>query len=432
MTGHPTQFQALGQDSMQGRAAPLPESNLHSSADFLNDQLKDLRIDINQHQHQLERRGNESEVMVGRATSFGETYWGDASAETFQWEDKSLEPEPPRKADPDPDTELEEESVPPLEWCPAPMLEPEAPPASNLEACSEDPEQAQYQVEPVQPCMEELPKDSIHPQSGREDVCHPSPMEEEPVAPAHHSIHVQTSKHLFWADKLVQASEQSVQSEISRQLDEKSTEETVSHPHQESVPEDALCSEEPLQNPSTQPELWDTGSGQPPSTPSSSSLAPAISLQDVVNLATSLALASSSKVDLPNLEYMMKADQGNAAEPSPAPPPSVESFTSGAKEEPEQEKPSELLQQPPEKLLEAREPEKVCKQKNKQQFPLHFDLSKLGPQKAIIEGKVKFIQAPVMSTPPTEGRDSEPGTKKGSPLLLKIHFKLSSPSSPVK
>ncbi|XP_036923009.1 spermatogenesis-associated protein 32 [Sturnira hondurensis] len=355
------------------------------------------------------------------------------SAETFQREDKLLELEPPNKAERDPDTKLEEESVPPLEWCPSPMLEPEAKLGSNLEARSEDPEEEWYRVEPVHPHTEELLEDNTHLQSGRWDVSYPSPAEEEPATPAHHSIQVQTSKHLFWADKLIQASEQSVQCETSRQLGEKSTEKTVSHPNQESVPKDALSSEEPLQDPSTQPELWDTGSGQLPSTTSSSSLPPIISLQDVVNLATSLAIASSSKVDLPNLEHMMKADQENAVEPSLAPPPSVESFTSRAKEEPEQEKPSELLQQPPEKLLEAGEPEKVCEQKHKNDLPLLFDLSKLGAQKAIIEGKVKFLQTPVMPSPPTGDRkDSGPGTKKGSPLLLKIHFKLSSPSSPVK
>lgn len=41
MTGNPTQFQAPEQDSISGRAVKFPESNLLSSADFLNDQLKD-------------------------------------------------------------------------------------------------------------------------------------------------------------------------------------------------------------------------------------------------------------------------------------------------------------------------------------------------------------------------------------------------------
>ncbi|KAM5309207.1 spermatogenesis-associated protein 32 [Glossophaga mutica] len=385
--------------------------------------IADTQTDINQRQLQLEQREDVREP-----------------------EDKLLELQPPPKMDLDPDTEPEEEAVPPLEWCLAPMLKPEARLGSNLETCNEDLEEETYRVEPIRPYTEEEPLEGGTPQwGGRWDISYPSPSLSpspspspspvgEPATPAHHSIHVQTSKHLFWADKLIQASEQSVQWDTSSQLGEKSADKTISSPNQESAPKDALCSNKPLQDPSTQhPELPDTGSRQPSSTHSSSSLLPVISLQDVVNLATSLAIASSSKVDLPNVEYVVKAAQQNAVEPSPAPPPVAKSATPCAKEEPEQEKLSELLQKPPETLLEAREPEKVCKQKEKTDFPLHFDLSKLGPQKAIIEGKVKFLQPPVMSSPPTGDRkDSGPGTKKGSPLLLKIHFKLSSPSSPEK
>ena len=323
------------------------------------------------------------------------------SAETFQLENKLLELEPPHKVDLDADTELEEEAVPPLEWCLAPMLKPEAKLVSNLEACNEDLEEERYRVESIHPYTEELLQEDTNQWSGRWNVGYPSPVVEEQATPAHHSIHVQTSKHLFWADKLIQASEQSLQWETSRQLGEKSTDKTISHLNQESVPKDTLCSEKPLQNPSPQPKLPDTGSGQPPSSDSSSSLPPAISLQDLVNLATSLAIASSSKVDLPDLGHVMKANQEKAVEPSVAPPPIVESAAPPAKEEPEQEKLSELLQKPPEKLLEAGDPEKVCKQKNKNEFPFHLDLSKPGPQKAIIEGKVKFLQPPVMSSPPT-------------------------------
>lgn len=39
---HAVPGSGTGQHAEQGRAAPLPESNLHSSADFLNDQLKEL------------------------------------------------------------------------------------------------------------------------------------------------------------------------------------------------------------------------------------------------------------------------------------------------------------------------------------------------------------------------------------------------------
>ncbi|KAF6097320.1 spermatogenesis associated 32 [Phyllostomus discolor] len=375
----------------------------------------DTQIDINQRQFQLGQREDEPE------------------------EDKLLELEPPHKMDLDtePEVEVEEEeeeeeeeeaeAVPPLEWCLAPTLKPEAKLSSNLEAGHEDLEEERYRVEPIHPYMEEPPEDDT------QQVGYPTPVEEAPATPSHNSIHVQTSKHLFWADKITQASEQNLQRETSGQLSEKSSEKTISPLNQESVPKDAPSSEKPLQSPSTPPEPPDAGSGQPSSTHSSSSLPAVISLQDVVNLATSLAIASSSKVDLSGLEYVMKAPQQKSMEPSPAPPPSVESATPRAKEEPEQEKPPELLRKPPEKLLEAGDPKKVCKQKDENKLPLHLDLSKLGSRKAIIEGKVTFLQTPVTSPPQTRDRkDPGPGTKKGSPLLLKIHFKLSSPASPEK
>lgn len=300
------------------------------------------------------------------------------------------------------DTELEEEeAVPPLEWCLAPMLMPEAKLGSHSEAGNEDLGGERYRVEPIHPYVEELQEDDIQ----QWNLGYPTPVEEEPATPSHHSIHVQTSKHLFWADKVIQASEQNLQRETSRQLREKSTEKKpISHLNRESVPKDTLRSQKPPQNPSTQPELPDTGCEQPSSTHSSSSLPPVISLQDVVNLATSLAIASSSKVDLSTLGYAMKAPQQKAVEPSPEPPPTVESATPQAKKEPGQEKLPELLRKPPERLLEAGEPEKGCKQKDKNKFPLHLDLSKLGPQKAVIEGEVKFLQPPVRSSPPTGAR----------------------------
>ncbi|XP_054449078.1 spermatogenesis-associated protein 32 [Pteronotus mesoamericanus] len=407
----------------------------------------DTQIDIGRHQLQLTQKEDETEL-----------------------EDESVELESPHDVNLELETAAEDKAVPPLEWCLAPTLKSEATLVSNPEACSAgaDPEEQTYRIEPVHPYTDEpVPRDACQ-WSIRSNSSYPSHMEEEQASATHHSIRVQTSKHLFWADKHIQASEQGLQWEASRQPGQESTAQPASCPNQKSVPKDTLGSEKPLRNPSPQPELSDTGSGQPPDThPPSSELATAISLEDLVNFATSLAIASSSKAGLPSLGQMMKAPHAKAAEPAPA--PMMENATRPAKEEPEQERLSKLLEKPPEKLLEAGEPKKACKQKDQKFLPPYLDCSRLAPYRAIIEGKVKFLQTPAMSSPPAEDRkenrssypspssalalgtslspdppigaqvtlsllhcSSVPGTKKGSPLLLKIHFKLSPPSPPEK
>ncbi|XP_077603889.1 spermatogenesis-associated protein 32 [Crocuta crocuta] len=223
---------------------------------------------------------------------------------------------------------------------------------------------------------------------------------EEDQAPAHHrSIRVQTSKHLFWADKLIQASEHSLQQAVGMQLDKKSTGKATSHQNPESDPKDTTASKQQLQSPGTRPASPATDPQQPSEPHSTSpSPPPAIGLAELINFASSLAVASSSKIDLPNLERMIKA-----------PPQKAEALP--AMEQPEKEEfATELLEKP----LEAGEPQKAWKQEDKSIPHSYLDFSKPGVKKATIEGEVKLLQAPVISpvmTPLPQGAVKEPPQK---------------------
>ncbi|XP_016057484.1 PREDICTED: spermatogenesis-associated protein 32 [Miniopterus natalensis] len=333
--------------------------------------------------------------------------------------------------DGDLDTELNQETiaVPPLECCS--ILKSDTKLDSNLKACNEDLEEQKCKEQSIQPPTKG--QQDTHQPSSRLNSIHPSFTNEEQVSPTHRSILVQTSKHLFWADKRVQASEHSLlQWNTSRQPGKHGTGKTTNHLRLESVPKDTPCSEKQLQCPSTQPELSDTGSPQPPSTHSPSNLPPAIGLEDLINLASSLAIASSSNRDLPNLGNIIKPPPQKAEEPSTV--PVVESASPPpAKEEAEQEKLCELLGKPPEKPLEAGEPQKACKQEDKNFLHPYFDFSKPGLQKTALEGKVKFFSTSARPSPPKGDKiNSVPGTKKQNPLLLKIHFKLLPQPAPRK
>ncbi|XP_066222400.1 spermatogenesis-associated protein 32 isoform X2 [Saccopteryx leptura] len=340
-------------------------------------------------------------------------------------------PEPMLKPE-DLDTELgleleaDAKDVPPWE-CPEPMLKPEAKLEANLKACNEDLEEQRCKIESIYPSTEELMKQDTCQRSVRSNSSSSIFMKEEQGSAFQQSIHVQTSKHLFWADKHTQASEQSLQWTSSMQPGEKTTDKTTNGLNRESASMDTLCSEKQHQNPSPQPEFSDSGPEQPPSTHSSSSSLPAVlGLEDLVKFASSLALASSSNMDLPKLEHIMKAPPSKTVEPSTM--PVVGSVLPPAKEDSEQENLSELLEKPPKKLPEAREPQKACKQEDKNLLDPYLDFNKPEFQRATIEGTVKFLQPLGMSSAPKgDGKESVPGKEKGSPILMKIHLKLLPP-----
>uniref|UniRef100_G1P529 Spermatogenesis associated 32 n=1 Tax=Myotis lucifugus TaxID=59463 RepID=G1P529_MYOLU len=309
------------------------------------------------------------------------------------------------------------EYCPPLEFCPASMLKPEAKKDSSLKVGNED-------LESFRPLEGALTQQDTQQWNVRSSsITSPSITDEEQVDSTHRSIFVQTSKHLFWADKDVQASEYSLDLETGMQRGES----TVPEPNQKAVPEPVPVKQ--FQDESTQAELPEPGTRQPSDTDVPSPyLTPAINLQDLVNFASSLAIASSSNRDLPNLEQMMKSPPQKAVEPSTV--PTVESTTPPAKEEPEQEKLPEVQERASEKSLEAGEPLEPAKQEDKTLHP-YFDFSKPEPQRTAFKGKVKFIRAPARSSSLNGDRkDSVPGTKKETPLMLKIHFKLLPTSSP--
>ncbi|KAM5213142.1 LOW QUALITY PROTEIN: spermatogenesis-associated protein 32 [Hipposideros larvatus] len=296
--------------------------------------------------------------------------------------------------------EIEAEAVPQLEPCLAPVLMPEVDLDADLEACNEVLEQHRYRIESLHPDTEEeqgLAQCNASLRSARSNSSYPSSLEEEQVSTTHRSIHLQTSKHLFWADKLIQTSDQSLQQETSMQPGKESTDKTNSHLNQEPVLKITVCSKKQLQNPNTQP----AGSQQPPSAHlSSSSLPQGISLADVIRLATSVAMAASNTTILSNWEYTMKAPPQKAGETFAA--PTVESATQPAEDKPEQETPSDLLDRPPEKPLDTQELQKAWKQEDKNFRTLAF--SKAGLQGATVEGQVKLFQSPAVSLPPKGGR----------------------------
>ncbi|XP_006833781.1 PREDICTED: spermatogenesis-associated protein 32 [Chrysochloris asiatica] len=261
---------------------------------------------------------------------------------------------------------------------------------------------------------------------------HLGPMEEKQVSDNYRSIHVQTSKHLFWAEKHIQVSEHSIERAIDLEPSKTITAIlTSSCMDQKSVAKDILCSKKQLQSSSTPGALSARSSQTLLSSLSSSHLPSAIGLADLINFASSLVMASSSK-DLPNLEHLVKTSSQKAMELSTE--PTKKPADQPTREELKLEKPPEVPpKKPSEKPLEAGEPQKVCK-KEGMTFPgACLGFTKPGVKRTTIEGEVKFLQPPALAPQPQGNRkDSVPGTKKGNPLLLKIHFKLSSPSSPQK
>ncbi|XP_049558475.1 spermatogenesis-associated protein 32 [Orcinus orca] len=346
---------------------------------------------------------------------------------------ESLDKEVPR-LDPELEPERKPKPFPQPEMRPVVMLQPEAKldtepkmKVVNLEPFSEDPEPQGYKTESLHPYMEGLMQQDISQWSMRSISSYPSTTEEDPLSTDHRSICVQTSKHFFWADKFVQASEHSLQQAISMQPIKESTKETACHPDQPSAPKDTVCSEKQSQAPSAQPALPDEVSQQPPS-PQPSASTQTIGLAELIDFASSLAMASSSRMDLPNLGHVIKAplqmDMTLSTEPT------VDHTAQPTVDEPEQENlpQDDALEKPPEEPRETREPHDASKQEDKHFPHSYLDFSKLGFKKATIEGEVKFLQPPNMSPQP-QGAGKDSG---GGPLLLKIHFKLSSPTSPEK
>ncbi|XP_055114762.2 spermatogenesis-associated protein 32 isoform X2 [Symphalangus syndactylus] len=375
-------------------------------------EVAEMRDDLSQHQIQ-----EEQELRV----------------ETFQLEADMLEQKPQLKVDPDldpdpdpdPDPELEIGQVPALlesELYPALKLEAEQDTEANWneESDFEEPMQLVCKIESVHSNMGLPTLQTFRPWSLNSN--YQSFTEENHMSACHHSISAQTSKHLFWANKLIQASEHSLQRAINMQLNNGSAGQPIRSPLQEAIP-NALCSEEQLQIPDAHSAPPATSS-QAPSPLLSSDLPPPIGLAELITFASSLAMASSSRIDLPSLEHMMKAPPQEALEPSTEP-----LLTTVEEQEPE--KHAESL---PEKPREARAPLKSWSQEDKNFAQAYFDFGKPGIKRATIEGQMQLLQPPATSPLLQGGKEDSvpPGKEKENPLLVKIHFKLSAPTTPEK
>ena len=114
--------------------------------------------------------------------------------ETFQLENDLLEPG------------LPEEKLPQVE----PEQKPKPFPQEEPKAKQEDPKPQGYMEESPQPYGDGLTKPDIRQLSMRSNSSYVSSMDED-----YRSVHVQTSRHLFWVDRLIQVSEHSLQPVIS-------------------------------------------------------------------------------------------------------------------------------------------------------------------------------------------------------------------------
>ncbi|XP_006533645.1 spermatogenesis-associated protein 32 isoform X1 [Mus musculus] len=288
-------------------------------------------------------------------------------------EDTEVEAELPR-TEPPPKVDPELGPVPQLE-----EMEPELPskttPETEGDSYTESPEQQNYRMESLKP------------------------YEEEEMGGRYRSIPVQTSKHLFWSNKLIQASEHSLQKALEK--------------HHRSPQEKSISISQVY-----------TECTQPPSSPpvSRPTTPTAIGLADLINFASSLAVASSSNMALPNLENMIKGTSEKSQNTSLdfCQPVQAIKFAQA----------TQITQISSEKQDESPKSmaHKSWTRETRNVACSYLDINQAGLKTATIQGEVKFVQTPIASPQLQEAKeDSVPGTKKGNPLLLKIHFKLSSP-----
>ncbi|CAO2645633.1 Spermatogenesis-associated protein 32 [Lemmus lemmus] len=234
----------------------------------------------------------------------------------------------------------------------------------------ESPEQAGYRPESLKPYEEELssrPWNFTTNSSHRED--------EQICSTQFRSIRVQTSNHLFWANKLIQASEHSLQRALEKHR--KSPREKKSVCISQALPDCA-----PL-----------------PSSPclSCTNLPTAIGLADLINFASSLAVASSSSRELPNLENMIKGTSEKSQKTSIELCQPVQSIKYAQA--------TQISSENQEKSPEDMMTHKSWTQETRNVACSYLDFSKTGFKKATIEGEVKFVQAPPISPQLQEAKE---------------------------
>lgn len=306
-------------------------------------------------------------LRVERAVQFLLPY---LSIETSQ-----LEAELPR-TEPLPKVNPELGPVPQLE-----EMEPELPskptPETEGDSCTESPEQQNYRIESLKPYEEEpVNSNDFRPWGFNVNSTNKEEEEEEIYGP-YCSIPVQTSNHLFWSNKLVQASEHSLQKALEK--------------HHMSPQEKKSISVSQVYTERTQ--LPSSPQVSRPTTPT------AIGLADLINFASSLAVASSSNMTLPNFESMIKGTSEKSQNTSLdfCQPVQAIKFAQATQitqiaSEKQDESPKSMVH-------------KSWTQETRNVACSYLDINQVGLKTATIQGEVKLVQTPIASPQLREAKE---------------------------
>nr|XP_034360290.1 spermatogenesis-associated protein 32 [Arvicanthis niloticus] len=280
--------------------------------------------------------------------------------EETELETELAKTEPPPQENPDPG--------------PVPQLE-EMAPETEGDICSESPEQQNYRIESLKPYEGELTTTNNFRPWGYN--VNSTNQDEEQGSGQFRSIPVQTSEHLFWSNKLIQASEHSLQKSLEKH--HKSPRERKSISISQAYTE---CTQLP-----SSPRV------SSPTTPTT------IGLADLINFASSLAVASSSNMALPNLESMIKGTAEKSQNTSLDFCQPVQSIKFAQATQITQIS-SEKQDESPEDMAH-----KSWTQETRNVACSYLDINQTGLKKATIQGEVKFVQAPATSPQLQEDKD---------------------------
>lgn len=295
--------------------------------------------------------------------------------ETFQLEAELPKQDPLTKAHPEPDIG----PVPQLE-----EMEPVAPsiPSSKAkgDCVTENPEQQNCKIEPLKSYEKDWPIKPCEKERSATNrtwtlSTNSSKREEAQVSDEFRSIRVQTSKHLFWSNKLIQASEHSLQRALEKH---KSSREKKSVTIAQAITDIAPLPASPRM--------------------SCTSLPAAMGLADLINFASSLAVASSSNVETPNLEHMIKVTSEKSQNMSLELCQPIQTI--------EFAQATQITQISPEKQSKSPKDTSHKSWTRETRNISYLDFNKNGLKKATIQGEVKFVQGSVTS-PQFQGAKEE-------------------------
>lgn len=271
--------------------------------------------------------------------------------------------------DPGPVPQLEEVE-PELSSEPIPEAKGDSPTGSHTES----PEQQNYRIESLKPYEEEpTTANDFRPWGGDVNSTNKEEVgEEEQMCGPFRSIPVQTSKHLFWSNKLIQASEHSLQRALEKQHKSPREKRSISI---------SQVYTECTQRPSSPP-------GPCSTTPA------ALGLADLINFASSLAVASSSNMALPNLENIIKGTSEKSQNTSLDFCQPLQSIKFAQA--------TQITQISSEKQDKSSE---NWTQETRNVACSYLDIKQAGLKTATIQGEVKLIQTPAASPQVQEAKE---------------------------